>query len=132
MAGQLFLFDDFSSLLKMEIGRSLRNREELHRFSLLYFQIHETPERIQEVCSELLRYSDAIFHKEGDFLLILPETDRDGALHIPMLLEKYFKRPVYDAVVSFPEDGKSEEDLIAVLVEAARDTHGIEIAGLFH
>jgi len=127
MSGQRFSFDDFHSLLRMEVGRGRRVKEVPYRFSLLYFQLHETPEMVQDVAKEMLRQSDAVFHRKEHFFLILPETDKEGALHIPRLLEEYFKRPVFDSAVTFPEDGDTEEDLVATLADQARSVHGVAL-----
>lgn len=127
MAGQSFAFEDFKPLIRHEIGEMERMMEDHRKITIMFFQLNETEERVSEVLKDTLRHADVIFHKAGHFFLVLPATDKEGAMHVARLLEQYFGRKVKDVAATWPEDGNNEPQLIDSLVEYVKSLHNIDL-----
>ena len=117
MSGQVFQFEQFGRFVRHEVSEVDRFYENLRFVTVLYFYLPEKEEAVTDVLSGVLRICDAIFHRDGHFLLVLPGTDKEGGLHVGTLLQEAFERPVQEVAASWPEDGQDEVALIDSLIE---------------
>jgi hypothetical protein len=129
MAANQFNFSDFPSTLERELGRIKRyNFNSLEQLSLMYmhFSVSDIP-IVLSILPENLRSSDAIYQKGSHFFLLLPNTHREGALHIVNVIGELLENDFKHVVVSFPEDGESAKDLLAMMEESAQDEYEISL-----
>lgn len=131
MAGQIMSFDNFKPFLRHEIGEMQRIVEESRKFTVLFFKLKESKERVADVLKDALRHADVIFEKDGYFFLVLPSTDKEGAMHVARLLETYFGEKIKDVATTWPEDGKYSSDIINSVVEYVRSIHNLDLGHLF-
>ena len=117
MSGQVFEFEQFGRFVRHEVAEVDRFYENLRYVSILYFYLSEKEEAVTDVLGGVLRICDAIFHRDGHFLLVLPGTDKEGALHVGTLLQEAFERPVHEVAATWPEDGRDEDALVDALIE---------------
>ncbi len=127
MAGQVFQFADFKPFIRHEIGEMERMAEEHRKLTVLYVRLNESPDRVSDVLKDTLRHADVIFNSGDHFFLVLPTTDKEGAMHVARLLEQYFGRKVHDVATTWPEDGQSEPEVVASMIEYVQSLHGIDL-----
>ncbi|GHS84748.1 hypothetical protein FACS1894103_5680 [Campylobacterota bacterium] len=112
MAGQIFVFEDFRPFLRHEIGLMQRMREDQRKITIMFLK-HGDQSRVMKVLVESLRTSDVVFTRDDMFFVVMPATDKEGAMHVARLLEEYFKHPVSDVNATWPEDGQDDTELLA-------------------
>lgn len=112
------------TLINHEIGELRRLKKELNlaehipaldNFSILalYSPYLETT-HIQEIGLSM-RLSDVLVHIEKLVLCLLPGTDKEGAIHLAEGIREFLGEEGHYAVVTYPEDGESFDELIQSL-----------------
>ncbi|MDR2904432.1 MAG: hypothetical protein LBU73_00510 [Helicobacteraceae bacterium] len=112
MAGQIFHFSDFRPFIRHEIGEMGRLLEDRRKITIMFVR-HSEPQRMLKVLKDALRTSDVIFRKNDLFLIVMPATDKEGAMHVARMMEEYFGHTIVDVNATWPEDGTTEGDLLA-------------------
>jgi len=100
-------------LLKYEVGQSARHRRYL---SLGMVSCSGDPMMLRKILDEIVRGSDPLFSVNGHIVVLMGETDKEGALRA---VERYKgavngDMDVRYAISSFPDDGKTITDLIRI------------------
>lgn len=117
MAGVTFLFSDFPKLVELHMGLSQRideNRAE--SFTLLYCDFSGIDRDIvEESLKSILRNSDAIASYKNDYFFTLPYTDKYGAKIVAGMFSDFFAQEFACAMVSYPRDGESVQDILELL-----------------
>jgi len=120
MAGVRFTFNNFKSLLQLNIGIAQRldeNRAE--SFTLLYCDFDEVAtENITESLATTLRSSDSIANYDTDYFFVLPYTDKYGAEVVKQIFEDLFERDIPNFMVSYPVDGENATELIRMMQDS--------------
>ena len=120
MAGIHFSFDNFKSLMQLNIGISDRldeNRAE--SFTLLYCDFSGLlPEIIDSSLTEILRTSDSIVNNETDYFFVLPYTDKYGADIVKKMFDEFFARQIGNFMLSYPADGENPEEIFGNLQDS--------------
>ncbi len=133
MAGVMFSFYNFASLLDLNIGLSDRldeNRSE--SFTLLYCDFTNIPKQLVESnLQSLLRTSDSIVHWEHYYFFVMPYTDRYGCGIVKKMIEEIFERPIPSAAVCYPVDGENPAELFEALHAEAKKLHNIDLDCLY-
>ncbi len=122
MAGIHFQFEDFKQLLKLNIGIADRldeNRAE--SFTVLYCDFSdESEEKIEDILSKILRASDTIANYKSDYFFVLPYTDKYGAEIVKTNFDESFKKYLNAFLISYPVDGDSADEIVAVLQNSVK------------
>ena len=122
MAGIHFSFENFKQLLDLHIGIASRldeNRAE--SFSLLYCDFSEIEDdAVKSALREVLRTSDSITNYGKDYYFVLPYTDKYGTDIVKKLFDNYFAKFLNTFVISYPVDGETSDEMIAVLQNSAK------------
>ncbi len=120
MAGVLFDFSSFDSLLKLNIG--IANRLDENRaesFTLLYCDMSEVYfDGIETTLLDTLRTSDSVVKYDTDYFFVLPYTDKYGAEVVKQMFEDLFEKNIKSFMVSYPVDGESSEELMETLQDS--------------
>ena len=120
MAGVTFTFNNFKSLLDLNIGIAQRldeNRAE--SFTLLYCDFGDiATENIKDTISTALRNSDSIVHYDTDYYFVLPYTDKYGAEVVKQIFEDLFERDIPNFMISYPVDGESAAELLEMMQDS--------------
>lgn len=120
MAGVYFTFNNFKSLLQLNIGIAQRldeNRAE--SFTLLYCDFGDVAtENIKETLATALRNSDSIVHYDTDYYFVLPYTDKYGAEVVKQIFEDLFERDIPNFMISYPVDGESAAELLEMMQDS--------------
>jgi len=127
MSGHIFPFEYLPAFIRHEIGEIQRYYEEQRQLTILYFHLDRDTEAIHAELEGALRECDAIFHRQGDFFLVLPGTDKEGGLHVGGMMAEAFDRNVNEVAATWPEDGNEESELMSALVEYARHHHALDL-----
>jgi len=129
MAGVSFSFNDFTSLIQLNIGMSDRideNRAE--SFTLLYCDFTEVDQAvINSSLKQVLRTSDAIVTHNGHYFFVLPYTDKYGAVTVKNMFEEFFDHYVPSTEVSYPSDGDTPAELLQELQLQAKNNLDTEL-----
>lgn len=133
MAGVMFSFYNFASLIDLNIGLSDRldeNRSE--SFTLLFCDFSNIPQALVESnLQSLLRTSDSIVHWEHYYFFIMPYTDRYGCAIVKKMVEELFEKTIPSAAVCYPSDGENPAELFESLHAEAKKLHGIDLDCLY-
>ena len=117
MAGVLFSFYNFSSLIDLNIGISDRldeNRSE--SFTILFCDFTGISQAVVEAnLQSLLRTSDSIVHCEHYYFFVMPYTDRYGCGIVKRMVEDLFGRSIPSAAVCYPSNGENPAELLESL-----------------
>ncbi|WP_304545162.1 hypothetical protein [Sulfurimonas microaerophilic] len=123
MAGVHFSFDNFKQLVELNIGIADRldeNRAE--RFTILYCDFSSIEsEVVNSSLATVLRTSDSVVNKDGDYYFVLPYTDQYGAVSVREIFEEFFDTSVASTTVSYPADGENVEELLESLKENGKN-----------
>lgn len=133
MAGVMFSFYNFASLIDLNIGISDRldeNRSE--SFTLLFCDFSGISQSLVESnLQSLLRTSDSIVHWEHYYFFVMPYTDRYGCAIVKKMVEELFAKPIPSAAVCYPSDGENAAELFESLHAEAKKLHGIDLDCLY-
>ncbi|GHS90113.1 hypothetical protein FACS189487_11450 [Campylobacterota bacterium] len=126
MAGQIFEFSDFRPFIRHEIGEMQRFLEEKRKITIMFMR-HPEPERVLKVLKDSLRTSDVVFHKNDLFFVVMPATDKEGAMHVARMMEEYFGYQIADVNATWPEDGSTEGEILASLAQYIESKCSIDL-----
>ncbi|WP_295054726.1 hypothetical protein [Sulfuricurvum sp.] len=133
MAGVMFSFYNFASLIDLNIGISDRldeNRSE--SFTLLFCDFSTIPQSLVESnLQSLLRTSDSIVHWEHYYFFVMPYTDRYGCAIVKKMIEELFQKSIPSATVCYPSDGENPAELFESLHAEAKKLHKIDLDCLY-
>ncbi|MFA5216655.1 hypothetical protein [Sulfuricurvum sp.] len=133
MAGVMFSFYNFSSLIELNIGISNRldeNRSE--SFTILFCDFSGTSQSsIDTNLPSLLRTSDSIIHYEQYYFFVMPYTDRFGTGIVKRMIEEVFATPIPSAAVCYPSNGENAAELLESLHAEAKKIHHIDLDCLY-
>lgn len=133
MAGVMFSFYNFSSLVELNIGISDRldeNRSE--SFTILFCDFTGiAQELIDENLPNLLRTSDSIVHYEHYYFFVMPYTDRYGTGIVKRMIEELFARVIPSSAVCYPINGENPSELFESLHAEAKKLHHLELDCLY-
>jgi hypothetical protein len=133
MAGVVFSFYNFASLIDLNIGISDRldeNRSE--SFTILFCDFTNIPQEIVETnLPNLLRTSDSIVHWEDYYFFVMPYTDKYGCGIVKKMVEDLFGKPIPSAVICYPSNGENPAELLESLHAEAKKTLGTDLDCLY-
>jgi len=133
MAGVLFSFYDFASLISLNIGISDRldeNRSE--SFTILFCDFSKiSQELIHSNLSSLLRTSDSIVHNDHYYFFVMPYTDRYGCGIVKKMIEDLFAQSIPSATVCYPSNGENALELLEALHVEAKKLEQIDLDCLY-
>jgi hypothetical protein len=133
MAGVMFSFYNFSSLIDLNIGMSDRldeNRSE--SFTILFCDFTGIAQSIVETnLQSLLRTSDSIVHCEHYYFFVMPYTDRYGCGIVKKMVEDLFERAIPSTAVCYPSNGENALELLESLHAETKKSLGIDLDCLY-
>lgn len=133
MAGVMFSFYNFSSLIELNIGISNRldeNRSE--SFTILFCDFSGISQPLIEAnLPSVLRTSDSIIHYENYYFFVMPYTDRYGTAIVKRMIEEVFGSAIPSAAVCYPSDGENAAELLESLHAEAKKLHHLDLDCLY-
>jgi hypothetical protein len=126
MAGQIFGFGDLRPFIRHEIGEMQRFQEDKRKITIMFLRRSEG-ERTLKALKDSLRNSDVVFHNKDVFFVVMPGTDKEGAMHVARMLEEYFSETIVDVNATWPEDGETEGELLANFSQYIRSKCGLDL-----
>ncbi len=133
MAGVMFSFYNFASLIDLNIGISDRldeNRSE--SFTILFCDFSDFPQNlVEENLQSLLRTSDSIVHCDQYYFFVMPYTDRYGCKIVKKMIEDIFEKPIRSAEVCYPSNGENSSELLEALHVETKKVHAIDLDCLY-
>jgi hypothetical protein len=133
MAGVMFSFYNFASLIDLNIGISDRldeNRSE--SFTILFCDFSGISQPLVESnLQSLLRTSDSIVHYEYYYFFVMPYTDKYGCGIVKKMVEDLFEKPIPSAAVCYPSNGENPAELFESLHAEAIKEIGVDLDCLY-
>lgn len=133
MAGVLFSFYNFSSLIDLNIGMSDRldeNRSE--SFTILFCDFTGFESSIVKTnLQSLLRTSDSIVHYEDYYFCVMPYTDKYGCGIVKKMIEDLFGKAIPSTAVCYPSNGENPSELLESLHAEAKKSLQIDLDCLY-
>ena len=133
MAGVLFSFYNFSSLIDLNIGMSDRldeNRSE--SFTILFCDFTGFESSIVKTnLQSLLRTSDSIVYCDDYYFFVMPYTDKYGCRIVKKMIEDLFGKAIPSAAVCYPSNGENPSELLESLHAEARKSLQIDLDCLY-
>ncbi len=129
MANAFFPLASFKALLKHHIALIERFEEpQLAEFSLLYLRLGNNPSiELKKSVQIVFRDSDIIFEYNDDYIILLPKTDYNGAIELLKGLQEFLAQAFQDSIVTYPDDGRSAEELLENFSRIVRRYYGIDL-----
>ncbi|MCI4406424.1 MAG: hypothetical protein JHC35_03925 [Sulfuricurvum sp.] len=133
MAGVMFSFYNFSSLIDLNIGISDRlDENRFESFTILFCDFTGISQPIVEAnMQSLLRTSDSIVHCEHYYFFVMPYTDRYGCGIVKKMVEDLFERTIPSAAVCYPSNGENGPELLEALHAEAKKSLGTDLDCLY-
>ena len=129
MPSTIFSFNDFEKFVFQQVAVLERYKADRSaKLSILFLRLEGA--ETDQVCRLLegsLRQSDAIFTKDEYYFLVLPNTDKEGALHIINVLQDFFKKEIPEVIITYPEEASSSKEMLEKLVYYAKEEWWIEL-----
>ncbi|HZF70789.1 hypothetical protein [Sulfuricurvum sp.] len=133
MAGVMFSFYNFASLIDLNIGISDRldeNRSE--SFTILFCDFSNISQTLIDAnLPSLLRTSDSIVHWEHYYFFVMPYTDKYGCGIVKRMIEELFATSIPSAAVCYPSNGENSPELLEALHVEAKKLHHIDLDCLY-
>jgi hypothetical protein len=133
MAGVLFSFYNFASLIDLNIGISDRldeNRSE--SFTILFCDFSGVEQSLVETnLQSLLRTSDSIVHWEDYYFFVMPYTDKYGCGIVKKMIEDLFERSIPFATICYPSNGENSSELLESLHAEAKKSLELDLDCLY-
>lgn len=133
MAGVMFSFYNFSSLIELNIGISNRldeNRSE--SFTILFCDFSSISQpSIDANLPSVLRTSDSVIHYERYYFFVMPYTDRYGTAIVKRMIEEVFGSAIPSAAVCYPSNGENAAELLESLHAEAKKLHRLDLDCLY-
>ncbi len=113
--------EDLQAIIKHEIGELRRLKRDLaltehipsvDSFSIMVLYSKYLSEQHIENISRSMRDSDILVVLDRYIICLLPGTNKEGAIHLAEGIKDFLSEEGYYVIVTYPEDGKSYEDLI--------------------
>ena len=126
MSGILFLKKNLTSLIDHHIALLDRfGITDEAPFSIVYFSLgKEENSENMDTFKKILRQTDAIFKLKDDFVVMLPNTDWNGATDLLSGIQDFLDQSAQDNIVTFPDDGKKAKTLLRKLENLIEENHG--------
>ncbi len=127
---------DSATTLKALISHhvAMINRFEAHsfeEFALLFLKIDNVKNinslEIKKSIQIIFRDSDIIFEHDGNYIILLPKTNWNGAIELIQGLQNFLNQEFLDSVITYPDDGKNADELINSLSKMVEKYYKIEL-----
>jgi len=133
MAGVMFSFYNFASLIDLNIGIADRldeNRSE--SFTILFCDFSKVSQTLIDTnLPSLLRTSDSIVHCDHYYFFVMPYTDRYGCGIVKRMIEELFTVSIPSCAVCYPSNGENSSELLEALHVEAKKIHKIDLDCLY-
>jgi len=127
MPSEFFPVNSLRSLISHHIA--ILDRYEVQsekEFSLIYFDFGKYKEdiEIKRTVQTVFRDCDIIFEVDGDYIILLPKTNWQFSFNMLKELQEFLNKEVKDTIVTYPDDGKTAEELLESLKKIIYENHG--------
>lgn len=129
MANTFFPLASFKALVAHHIALIERFEERsMAEFSLLFLKLdgHASLE-IKKSIQIIFRDSDIIFEYGGDYIILLPRTDYDGATKLLGGLQEFLGEHFRDSIVTYPDDGTTAEAVLQSFQNIVKKYYNIDL-----
>jgi hypothetical protein len=130
MAGIYFNYDDLYSLIKHEIALHDRFDNEFgDAFSIIFFKAKDSDSNsIATIFQRMLRQTDAIFHRDSNYFILLSKTDYNGGYAVLQGIHEFFGREeMRECIVTFSDDGASALELVTKLKQSIKKWYDLDV-----
>ncbi len=129
MATTFFPLSSFKTLISHHIALIERFEEiEPIEFSLLFLKLDDYENiEIKKSIQIVFRDSDIIFEYDENYIILLPKTDWNGANELLNGLQEFLDQKFLDSIVTYPDDGKSADELLKSFKSVVNKYYGIVI-----
>jgi len=133
MSSEFFPLESLKALISHHIAVLERYDVQSDKeFSLIYFDFGQYKEdiEIKKTVQTVFRDCDIIFEVvNGDYIILLPKTNWQFSFNLLKELQDFLGKgkEVKDTIVTYPDDGKSAEEIINALKKIVLENHNIEL-----
>lgn len=97
-------------------------------FSIIYFNLEDKGDKeLSVVFQKILRRTDALFQDDKGIIVMLPGTDWNGATELLSGIQDFLNQAITDNIVTYPDDGKTSEELLGKLKILVKENANIEL-----
>ena len=130
MPSEFFPLESLKSLIAHHIAILERYDVQSDKeFSLIFFDFGKYKENIEikKTVQTIFRDCDIIFEINGDYIILLPKTNWQYSFNLLKELQEFLNKEVKDTIVTYPDDGKSAEEIVEALKKIVLENHNIEL-----
>ena len=89
------------------------NADSFEEFALLFLKMDDYDNmEIKKSIQIIFRDSDIIFEESGNYIILLPKTNWNGAVELLNGLQEFLNQTLQDSIVTYPDDGKDAQTLL--------------------
>jgi len=130
MPSEFFPLESLKALISHHIAILKRYEVESDKeFSIVYFDFGKYKENIEikKMVQTVFRDCDIIFEVNGDYIILLPKTNWQYSYNLLKELQEFLgeDKDVKDTIVTYPDDGKTSEDILKALKDIVYENHGV-------
>ena len=104
------------------------NSDSFEEFALLFLKMDDYDNmEIKKSIQIIFRDSDIIFEEEGNYIILLPKTNWNGAIELLNGLQEFLNQTLQDSIVTFPDDGEDAQTLLAEFTKVVNRAYKIDL-----
>ncbi len=119
-----------SSLIAHHIALIDRfNSDSFEEFALIFLKLDSINDiEIKKSIQIIFRDSDIIFEQDGNYIILLPKTDWNGATELLKGLQEFLDISFKDSIVTYPDDGESAQELIEAFKKVVKENYNLALS----
>ena len=104
------------------------NSDSFEEFALLFLKMDDYDNmEIKKSIQIIFRDSDIIFEDAGNYIILLPKTNWNGAIELLNGLQEFLNQKLQDSIVTFPDDGEDAQTLLAEFTKVVSRAYKIHL-----
>jgi len=98
-------------------------------FSLIYLDFGDYKDDIEvkKTVQTVFRDCDIIFEVGENYIILLPKTNWQFSFDILRELQEFLNKEVQDTIVTYPDDGKTSDEILKSLKKVILENHGVNL-----
>ena len=131
MSSEFFPIESLKALINHHIAILQRYEVENEKkeFSLIYFDFGKYKDNIEikKIIQTVFRDCDIIFEIDKNYIILLPKANWQSAFNILKELQEFLNFEVKDTIITYPDDGKTADELLESLKKIVYENHNIKL-----
>ncbi len=104
------------------------NSDVFEEFALLFLKMDDYDNmEIKKSIQIIFRDSDIIFEDNGNYIILLPKTNWNGAIELLNGLQEFLNQKLEDSIVTYPDDGMDAAALLEEFQQVVKKSYNLTL-----